>query len=100
MGKCDKANTTITELEHEKQQLVMVCQQQGVFGATNSQYEQSVSFGSQTTLVILWCSALSCGLQVNYVALRWTRGISLKGLDTQESTLAVPRLERGNLIYI
>ncbi len=49
---------------------------------------------------ILWCSTLSCGLQVNYVALRWTRGISLKGRDTQESRLAVARLERGDLIYI
>ncbi len=37
---------------------------------------------------------------VNYVALRWTRGISLKGRDTQESTLAVTRLERDDLIYI
>ncbi len=27
----------------------------------------------------LWCSALSCGLQVNCVALSWTMGFSLKG---------------------
>ncbi len=40
---------------------------------------QWISRTSPQRAFSLWCSALSCGLQVNYVALRWTRGFSLKG---------------------
>ncbi len=37
--------------------------------------------------VFLWCSALSCGLQLNYVTLCWTMGISLKGATPKKVDL-------------
>ncbi len=50
-------------------------------------------FGSVVLRPLLWFT-------INYVALSWTRGFSLRSTTPRTSARAVPRLERGDLIYI
>ena len=86
---------TITRANRTHYTLLTMLYFREILSVMNLDYDRR----SSDWAIVLWCSALSCGLQLKYVALRWTRGISLKGRNTQESTLAVARLERDDLIY-